>query len=80
MGGHELFEIAAAAPLTVDGCRFGKNQDLGHMPAIGAQEFEKWHTFPLYIVSVQKQDNLFAFKEGKIFNRRNTLRILRIEN
>jgi hypothetical protein len=46
MGGHQLFDVAAAAPLAMDGCLVGKNQHLGNMAAIGTQKIKKWHVSP----------------------------------
>lgn len=43
VGGHQFFEITAAAPLAKNGCVLGKNQHLGHMAAVGTYKIKKWH-------------------------------------
>jgi hypothetical protein len=43
VGGHQFFEITAAAPLAKNSCFLGKNQHLGHMTAVGTQKIKKWH-------------------------------------
>jgi hypothetical protein len=43
MGGHEFFEVAAAASLAIDSHFLGKNQNLSHVAAVGTQKVKKWH-------------------------------------
>jgi hypothetical protein len=54
MGGHQLFEVAAAALFAFNAGCLVENEHLGHMAAVGAQKVEQWHAVsPLILMALR---------------------------
>jgi hypothetical protein len=52
MGGHQFFQVAAAAFFALNAGCLVEHQHLGHMAAIGAQKIKQWHAVsPLLLMT-----------------------------